>query len=246
VVCDDDSGVRSVVSLIARDLGHEVVGEGETPLAGIELITRHEPDVVVLDLSLAYGSGSEVVPVALEHGCRVVVFSAFADELVSGNLPSDVVVIRKPDFIALEAALVASGEAPSEERRRHPSPQGPAAGIDDNHAFYTALSQAMPDDALVSVELIVGAPERRDMLVSVARRVVRAQDRVLPSPTGVRMLLIGGTADATRAVLDRLAAGMNGGTSELAWAGVVIGAGESPTDAFERLKRVPMQADAAT
>lgn len=62
IIIDDDITVRRVLANIIDhyNLG-EVLGEAENGLAGEELILRHKPDIVLIDLLLPYQDGISVI-----------------------------------------------------------------------------------------------------------------------------------------------------------------------------------------
>src|ERR1043166_4335733 len=62
-IADDSALVRTGVKHILEHLGGiEVVGEAATVQEAIELILTRQPNVVILDMQLAGGSGLEVLP----------------------------------------------------------------------------------------------------------------------------------------------------------------------------------------
>lgn len=61
-IADDSPPVVEMMRELLTDPGRvEVVGVGETQSAAIEAIERMRPDVVVLDLQLGTGSGTDVI-----------------------------------------------------------------------------------------------------------------------------------------------------------------------------------------
>jgi DNA-binding NarL/FixJ family response regulator len=79
LVCDDSAHIRELVRLVLEMEGHSVVGEAENGRRAIEEAERHQPDVVLLDLSMPIMDGLEALPeirrVAPET--RIVVLSGF-------------------------------------------------------------------------------------------------------------------------------------------------------------------------
>ena len=99
------------------------------------------------------------------------------------------------------------GGAEIQERRRHPDRVsiGPVpTGLADAQAFYEALSNAMADDVLLSVEpagpgaLVVEAD------AALVSRLVRATDRVLFAGSSIKLYLADGGTDGTAVFLARL------------------------------------------
>lgn len=58
---EDDSAVRQLVKFILQRRGHLQLLEAETGTEGIRLATEHQPDIILLDLSLPDISGFEVL-----------------------------------------------------------------------------------------------------------------------------------------------------------------------------------------
>ncbi len=248
VVCDDDPGVRSTVAALVEAQGGVVVAEGGDSLQAISAIEAESPNLVVLDLSLAYGMGSDVLDVARQRRCRVVVFSAFTDDLQTSSLSPGTLVVDKPDFMELErvlAACAAEVARPPDERsnRRRltseASDRSESVAIDDAYGFYEALAQGGPGDVLLALRT-PATPGWLDAgaLAATVRNVVRTDDLVLSAEHHAQVMLLAGAEMGAAAVLARLQRVWDhtgsGGTIEAAF--VVIAKGEEPGDAFERLK----------
>ena len=79
LVCEDDAKIRELVRLVLEMEGNSVVGEAENGRQAIVEAERHQPDVVLLDLSMPVMDGLEALPkirrVAPE--ARIVVLSGF-------------------------------------------------------------------------------------------------------------------------------------------------------------------------
>ncbi|TQN46058.1 LuxR family two component transcriptional regulator [Humibacillus xanthopallidus] len=89
VVCDDHRLLLEALAVSLRARGHDVVDLCTTPEAGLEAVTRHQPDVCLLDLHFPEGTSLQALRamVARCPDTRVVVFSAAADpQAVSGAL----------------------------------------------------------------------------------------------------------------------------------------------------------------
>src|ERR1044072_7980060 len=62
VLVDDPPVVREgVARLLSARAGITIVGEAENAGDGIELVRKHKPDLVILDMSLAKSDGLELV-----------------------------------------------------------------------------------------------------------------------------------------------------------------------------------------
>ena len=83
VVVDDAADLRALVRTHIRLSGQfEVVAEGETGLDAIELAARHEPDLLLLDISMPQMDGLEALPRVREVSprTRVVMFTGFDEQ----------------------------------------------------------------------------------------------------------------------------------------------------------------------
>jgi DNA-binding NtrC family response regulator len=78
VVVDDDVDVRELLLLGLTTKNYEVVGTAENARDAVELVTRTQPDIILLDLHMPDMGGLEVLPTLREHcaGARIVAFSA--------------------------------------------------------------------------------------------------------------------------------------------------------------------------
>ena len=208
LVCDDDSIVRAAITEMVEERDGSVIAETDRSADAIDLIERFEPDVVVVDLGLAQGSGKEIIDfvASLEDPPRVVVFTSF--DGVGITAPVGLVqTVLKPDFELLGRCL---DSAPTDQRRgerRKPTRVVPApadrdpSGADRADDFYQTLADAQPDDTLVSVSLTgLDAPT----VVEQVRRTIRVQDRLVARGHAVIVLLVSGTAAAPDALCRRL------------------------------------------
>jgi DNA-binding NarL/FixJ family response regulator len=115
--------IRSVADAIA---GLEILGEAADSQTAIELIARHRPDFVVLDLQLANGSnGLDVLNYLCDHETRpqVIVLSANVSEYRSlrrAFARADHVLDKMTEFHLLPTALSSSIES-GETRKRWPA-----------------------------------------------------------------------------------------------------------------------------
>jgi PAS domain S-box-containing protein len=83
VVIDDAAEVRALVrTRIRLSRRFQVVGEGSDGSAAVELASTHQPDLLLLDVSMPGMDGLEALPliVAKSPATRVVMYSGFAEE----------------------------------------------------------------------------------------------------------------------------------------------------------------------
>lgn len=251
VVCDDEHQYSSLVERLLGELGHEVVGVATTAADASALIGAAQPDVVILDLSTDFNSDFDVVAAAATVGVAVVIFSQRVDEARLRRYEVHPTVVYKPDLVELERVIrqlvVELREAPrsdhadekSEDRRSRPTRELVGAeptSVTDSPAFYEALNGAAEGDALLSIELgELGGPEALAELTARVKTVMRETDRILMSHTYVRVFLLAGGADGVASFFSRAQA-KNMLSDGAAVRVVLIAAGESPMDAFDRLK----------
>lgn len=237
VVCDDDPAVRTAIRLVAEDLGHAVIGETDHADDAVALASRFGADALILDLSLAVGSGYVAIAevAAQAPACRVVVFSAYCQQVEL--VPPVVATVDKPDVERLADVLAALPELPHPDgaERRLWTGTLPVrrrlagAGGDPAPDFYAALADARSGDAVVVVRPEVGN-DIADLAATV-RRSLRAQDWMLTESTRIVLLLVGGNPLAAEAVKRRLPA-LGGGCTVV---DAVVGADEAPGDTLLRL-----------
>lgn len=83
LICDDHFVVRDGVrSRLERQAGFKVVGEAEEGAEAVELVSRLDPDVVLMDLSMPRMSGVEAtarIKARLPHA-KVLVLTTFDDD----------------------------------------------------------------------------------------------------------------------------------------------------------------------
>jgi DNA-binding NarL/FixJ family response regulator len=80
VIVDDTPDIRLLTRMaLEMDSGIRVVAEAENGLEGIEVVTAHQPDVVILDMAMPVMDGLEALPQMkrASPGSRVLVVSGF-------------------------------------------------------------------------------------------------------------------------------------------------------------------------
>jgi hypothetical protein len=245
VLCDEDRIVCSIVESLVASCGHEVEGVAHTTSDAYHLIVAARPDAVIVDLSLGYNTDFDVLGVAADVGAKAIVFSLNADATLLSRYAVRPVVVPKPDFVALELAIVELGQATDsmprqEDRRKQPAraltglaPSGPS----DAGAFFEALNQATDGDALVSIDLPrdVGSATNGAALGAFVVWELRQTDRLLGSESWVRIFLAGAGPDGAGVVLQRLQDNLDLPSGARLRA-IVIQPGEGAADAFDRLK----------
>lgn len=79
LLCDDSPKIRQLVRVVLELEGKTVVAEAENGRDAVAAAERHQPDVVLLDLSMPVMDGLEALPEIrrVAPGARVVVLSGF-------------------------------------------------------------------------------------------------------------------------------------------------------------------------
>jgi CheY-like chemotaxis protein len=233
VICDDDEIVTQVLDAALSIDGHEFVGGAGTSSAAVELLERTRPDLAVIDPMVGCDSDVDVIDAAIAVGARVVVFSRSEMQVDEGRYEPEPVNVRKPDVSALEAAVEGMRQTyPDVDRRRYPTRRFPCTGPSDASAFYAAVNEAVEGDAFVSVSPTV---DRADSWVGRVAVALRETDLVVRSSSAVLVFMPAAGEEGVHALQERLItdkAGSNDGVMQA----VILDAGESPTDAFTRLK----------
>lgn len=246
VLVDEDHLMTEIVEAMLRSNGHEVVGVVDTTADAVHLLHAVRPDVVIIDMSLGYNTDYDALGAALDVGARAIVFSYNADDAVLSRYAVRPVFVPKPDLPELERVVgrlvldTVSGVVDHDRRVR---PARAASGpeptsLADTQAFYVAMNNAIEGDGLVSLDLAAAAPGSPDSgeIGERVKEVLRETDRLLVSVSSVRVLLPGAGTEGIASFFSRLEAARAlppGATTS----SVVVGTGELPADAFDRLKR---------
>jgi hypothetical protein len=153
VLVDDSVDVRTLVRMRLEASGHfAVVGEAADGEEAIELIIRHEPTLVLLDISMPAMDGLETLPaiLAVRPGTRVVMFSGFSGadlvaqvrDLGAADLVEKSITLEElPDRLLLSLREEAFGPAPGADPAPDASPRSDGDEID-----VARLEQAVLDE----------------------------------------------------------------------------------------------------
>src|SRR5512134_3294780 len=78
LVCDDEAGLREMLSILLRRAGYDVTTV-ETRARALERISKDEYDAVITDLALPDGSGMDVLSAARgnDESTQVVMITAY-------------------------------------------------------------------------------------------------------------------------------------------------------------------------
>jgi DNA-binding NarL/FixJ family response regulator len=232
VICDDDEVVAQVLDAALTMEGHQLVGVAETTEAAVDLVGQYKPDVAVIEPAVGCNPVFDAVDVAIKVGTGVVLFSRSGVPIDHGRYVPEPTMVPKPNITALETVIGDMLVARFVDRRRAPTRRFQTTGPSDAAAFYAAINEAVEGDAFVSV-----AP-RFDVADEWLWRVtagVRETDLVLASSTAVMVFMPGAGEEGVHKLHERLI-GDAAESNEGEMRAVVLDAGESPTDAFTRLK----------
>lgn len=228
---------EAVESLIAK-AGHDLVGVADTTADAVALVETAGPDAVIFDMTMGYNTDFDVIEAAQAQGATVIVYSYNTDDASLAGYPIRPIVVHKPDLALLEATLRrlhAQGDRAVERERRRQAPRdlsvAPATSLADAAAFYESLNQAAPGDAMISIE----TPDDATAVAERVAGVLRKADRLVATAHTVRVFLVSGGDGGRRSFLRRLA------EADVVPPGcrvtsVIVQPGESPIDAFDRLK----------
>lgn len=158
LLVDDHVIVREALRALLEAAGHQVVGEVDGPTPALSEITRLQPEVVLLDLSLGQRSGFEVLAELQRRklGTRVVVLSM-------SNQPRHVAEALRLGAIgyvlkgAPSAQLLAAIDAAAQGRRHLGAGEAELA------------LQGLSDAASPAEQLEQLSPRERQILLMVAR-----------------------------------------------------------------------------
>lgn len=143
VLADDSPDIRALLRLMLEREGYQVVGEAETGVEAVALAQEHQPQLVVLDVTMPVMDGMEAIPlIKLEAPrAKIVMFSgldstgretsslaAGADAFLQKGSPDVVAVLAR--VLDGEGRLSASGEAAAAAAAAVPAPVPAAVGLD--------------------------------------------------------------------------------------------------------------------
>jgi DNA-binding NarL/FixJ family response regulator len=88
VVIVDDHAIfrKGLRELIEQELGLEVAGEAPDASTALQHVDQHQPDLIIIDLSLKGGSGIELIKqIKALHPMARMLVSSFQDEAIYGE-----------------------------------------------------------------------------------------------------------------------------------------------------------------
>ncbi len=118
LVCDGDELARRAFGRTATDHGLELVGEAQTAVEALQMLTYLPAEVVVLTNELQGLTGIEVTPELAASGVRVVIVSSDPAALESARRAGAFAAVPRGDLAAFEQAMDAVTLDRSEDDRR--------------------------------------------------------------------------------------------------------------------------------
>lgn len=82
VVDDHDMVRRGLIAFLETESELKVVGEGSSGKEAIELVKKHDPDVVLMDLIMENGNGIEATAEIMKHypNKKIIILTSFYDD----------------------------------------------------------------------------------------------------------------------------------------------------------------------
>ncbi len=82
LIVDDSLIIRKTLERIVTEKGHEVIATGKDGIEGVDLYTKHQPDVMFLDITMPNKDGKECLKEIIEKypDAKIIMFSAISDE----------------------------------------------------------------------------------------------------------------------------------------------------------------------
>jgi DNA-binding NarL/FixJ family response regulator len=114
LIVEDDPLISISLRMVLEDEGYEICGVAATEEQAISLGLTHGPDVAIVDVRLAEGSGIVAGRSLLAGGTRIVFATAHAAEIAREFPDAEVPIIEKPydaQLIVRTVGFLAGGEA---------------------------------------------------------------------------------------------------------------------------------------
>jgi PAS domain S-box-containing protein len=181
VVVDDSPDVRTLVrAQIRMSRRLEVIGEGVNGLDAVSLASRHQPDVMLLDVSMPVIDGLTALPRILETspGTRVVMYSGFDEAGLASrakDLGATAYVSKSAPFEVLLDILVEQATDRSGDRQGGPAAEVAVETVDTDSAGGTrAQLEDVLDEHLERFREVFEDAAIGMATMTLAGRIVRA------------------------------------------------------------------------
>lgn len=103
LIVDDSSFARSLIAKLVEKFGHDVVAQAADGFEGVELFRVHNPDLVILDVTMPNRDGLETLKEIIHHqpSAKVVMVSSVKNQdMITRCLEAGAL-----DFIEKQSAL---------------------------------------------------------------------------------------------------------------------------------------------
>ena len=211
VIVDDAADVRTLVRTRLRLSGRlEVVGEGATGVEAVEAAREHQPDLLLLDVSMPEMDGLVALPLVLaaSPGTRVVMYSGFSEE----GLAQRAIELGAAAFLEKSTSLETLADQLlallGEDARTAAEREEPAPRVDE--ADRTVLREHLErfrevfDDAAIGMATVTLAGQVVRANAALASLLGRGLDELVGLPYAD---LTGGRADRVEDALAQILAG---------------------------------------
>ncbi len=98
IIIDDEKDSREILASYLTKYCPEVVlcGFGESVATGLEVIQKHNPDIVFLDIEMPYGNGFDLLDKAGHHSFETIFVTAFGNYAIQALNQSAAYYLLKP------------------------------------------------------------------------------------------------------------------------------------------------------
>lgn len=99
LIVDDNDGIREMVRLVLRSLGHEVVGEAADGEAALKAFRELRPEAVLLDMIMPGKTGLDVLDEirAMDASVKVIMLTAVDQDDVNTRIAGKgAAIVYKP------------------------------------------------------------------------------------------------------------------------------------------------------
>ncbi len=158
IVIDDEKRVaKAIARIIDKNCsGFSVIGIANTVKEGVELINKHNPDLVTLDINLPDGSGFEILRKVEDRSFKLIFITAYEEHALKAIKFSAIDYILKPiDEFELAEAFRKAKEIKKKEKNRAVL-EAFLSGLADKQKEHKKIALKTTDDIhLVKVNEII-------------------------------------------------------------------------------------------
>lgn len=98
VIIDDEPNAVNNIQIIVKDYceGIEVVGTANSVIEGIKVINKTQPDILLLDIEMPYGTGFDIIEAIPHENMHIVFITAYDNYAIRAIKANAVDYIMKP------------------------------------------------------------------------------------------------------------------------------------------------------